>query len=314
MIPASPPERKHSLPKSTRSPFASGHRQTYLSWRDAKLERYPQDASELVVPIRDALAPSTGEMERVASLCSRANMAIYQIDPNVAVSGETILSLARAFGFRQFDRNLHADEAAVSALEVREKQGAGEYIPYTDRRLRWHTDGYYNEDRIAIRGFLLHCVQPAETGGDNGLLDPEIAYILLRDKNPDYVRALMEPDAFTIPANTIDGTEIRAAFTGPVFSISPHDGNLLMRYTERQRYVYWKQDATTLAAVGYLAEILESGIPYLHSARLSPGQGLVCNNVLHCRSAFTDAVEKTESRLMLRVRSYQRVAGPSLHQ
>jgi len=238
-------------------------------------------------------------------------MAIYQLDPEFEADGATVLSLARAFGFRRFDRNLHADEAAVSALEVREKQGAGEYIPYTDHRLRWHTDGYYNEDRVAIRGFLLHCVRPADAGGENGLLDPEIAYILLRDKNPDYIRALMAPDAFTIPANTSGGTEIRAAYTGPVFSIHPNDGSLLMRYTERRRYVQWKQDATTLAAVRYLAEILSSDISYIFKRRLAPGQGLVCNNVLHYRTAFTDAPGSEASRLMLRVRSYQRVQAPA---
>ncbi|MCG6869191.1 MAG: TauD/TfdA family dioxygenase [Gammaproteobacteria bacterium] len=310
MTPSASPRREHAPPKSARNPFAPDHRAAYLSWRDDRLERCPKDVSDLVVPIGNALAPTTGERQRIASLCGRANMAVYQLDPESEAGGEVILSLARAFGFRRFDRNLHADEAAVSALEVRGKQWAGEYIPYTDRRLRWHTDGYYNEDRVAIRGFLLHCSRPANAGGENGLLDPEIAYILLRDENPDYIRALMAPDAFTIPANTRGETEIRAAYTGPVFSIRPNDGSLLMRYTERQRYVHWKQDTTTLAAVRYLAEILSSDIPYIFRYRLSPGQGLVCNNVLHYRTAFTDAPGSEASRLMLRVRSYERVRAP----
>jgi hypothetical protein len=41
---------------------------------------------------------------------------------------------------------------------------------------------------------LLHCVRPAASGGVNRLLDPELAYIALRDAVPALVRALMQPD------------------------------------------------------------------------------------------------------------------------
>ena len=44
----------------------------------------------------------------------------------------------------------------------------------------------------------------AATGGENALLDHEIAYLLLRDADPRYVAALMQPDAMTIPARTDD--------------------------------------------------------------------------------------------------------------
>ena len=57
---------------------------------------------------------------------------------------------------------------------------------------------------------MLHCVSPAADGGENGLLDPEIAYLRLRDENPEFIRALMAPDAMTIPANTEEGGENRA--------------------------------------------------------------------------------------------------------
>lgn len=296
--------------KSRQNPFDPDQDSAYRKWRVRKLESYPKNERELLVRVQDVRAPTRSERSRIARLCERANMAVYQTDPAPEADGGTILELSRSFGFQGFDRNLHADEDAVSALEVREDQPAGEFIPYTRRGLRWHTDGYYNEDSRAIRGFLLHCVRPAAEGGVNRLLDPEIAYILLRQENPEFVRALMAPDTFTIPANIIGDTEIRAAYTGPVFSIDPEDGHLLMRYTQRQRYVHWKQDTTTLAAVRYLAEVLESDIPYIHRLRLAPGQGLVCNNVLHDRSAFAESADTSASRRMLRVRSYQRVTLP----
>ena len=46
-----------------------------------------------------------------------------------------------------------------------------------------------------------------------------MAYILLRDENPDYIRALMQPDAMTIPANVEQGIEIRPHRPGRCFPL-----------------------------------------------------------------------------------------------
>jgi hypothetical protein len=43
--------------------------------------------------------------------------------------------------------------------------------------------------------------------------------------------------------------------------------------------------------------------------RLAGGQGLVCNNVLHNRSAFNDAPAPGRGRLVYRARYFDRVAG-----
>jgi hypothetical protein len=66
----------------------------------------------------------------------------------------------------------------------------GDFIPYTHKPINWHTDGYYNTLDRRILGMTLHCAQDAEAGGENALLDHEIAYIQLRDANPDYIAAL----------------------------------------------------------------------------------------------------------------------------
>ena len=65
---------------------------------------------------------------------------------------------------------------------------------------------------------MLHCVQSAASGGENALMDHEVAYILLRDENPDYIRAFMQPDAMTIPPRMDEkGETARRVETGPVF-------------------------------------------------------------------------------------------------
>jgi hypothetical protein len=81
-----------------------------------------------------------------------------------------------------------------------------------------------------------------------------------------------------------------------------------MRYTARTRSIVWRADAVTQDAVQRLREILDTDSPYVFRLRLAGGQGLVCNNVLHDRSEFTDA--PGAGRLVYRARYFDRV-GPA---
>ena len=109
----------------------------------------------------------------------------------------------------------------------------------------------------------------------------------------------------TIPANTAQGAELRPARTGPVFSADA--GALHMRYTARTRSIEWRPDEATRAAAQFLRQILDAGSPYVFTLRLAAGQGLVCNNVLHDRSAFTD--DPMVGRLVYRARYFDRVGA-----
>jgi len=135
----------------------------------------------------------------------------------------------------------------------------------------------------------------------------EVAYILLRDKNPDYIRALMAPNAMTIPARLDEGgTVARQEEPGPVFSIMP-TGDLHMRYTIRVNNVMWAQDTLSQEALSVLQEILNNESPYIYRGRLESGMGLVSNNVLHDRAAFTD--DARHKRHYYRARYFDRLAG-----
>jgi hypothetical protein len=136
-------------------------------------------------------------------------------------------------------------------------------------------------------------------------MDHEMVYLQLRDENPEFIRALSEPDAMTIPERTDDDGVARAAQSGPVFSVD-ENGKLHMRYTARTRSIAWKQDAITMAAVAFLEQILSSNSPYIYTARLESGMGLLCNNVLHDRSGFTDNPDSP--RLLYRARYFDRIA------
>ena len=287
-------------------PFELRNARDYARWRAWKLADYPASASALSVPLGDPGALSASESAAILARCRKANMAIY--DCGEHPFGKPLLRrFGRQFGLERLDMNLRADEDSITSLRVVPRSAGTHYIPYTSRPLNWHTDGYYNSPDQQVRGILMHCVQDAASGGENRLLDPEIAYLLLRDANPAYIRALMQPDAMIIPANIEAGSQIREARSGPVFTVEKHGGSLHMRYTARTRSIVWKDDRDTRMAVGFLAELLAGELPYTVSHRLRAGQGIICNNVLHCRSAFTDDAASGRLRLLYRARYHDRI-------
>jgi hypothetical protein len=290
---------------ATGTPFDLADTEGYRRWRDQKLAHHPRALADLVVEIGDPRRLSAVEHQALLASCRRANMAIYAGRTGDDPEKEIIRRLGLQFGLRRLDHNPGADEDAISALTVQSDAYHKGYIPYTNRPIAWHTDGYYNGPARQIHGLLLHCVHPAAVGGENELLDHEIVYLLLRDENPDYIRALMHPRAMVIPPNVSQGKEIRPEQPGPVFSVGPN-GRLHMRYTDRSRSIVWRDDPTTGAAVARLKTILHQPGPWHFRARLEPGQGLLSNNVLHTRSGFDDGAEP---RLLYRARYYDRIQG-----
>ena len=61
-------------------------------------------------------------------------------------------------------------------------------MPFTNRPIHWHKNGYYNPVDYQILALLMHCVSQAAQLGENALLDQEIAYVHLRDLKPDFSR------------------------------------------------------------------------------------------------------------------------------
>lgn len=278
----------------------------YERWRDDKLNGYPSSLDSLIVDVDDAAALREVEREALGCTIRRTNMAIYVSTRRDGEDSELARRLGVQFGLKRLDANLGADEDAMTALRVVEGAGpgSGEYVPYTNKALNWHTDGYYNAPGNKIFAMVLHCVRPAVEGGENALLDPDIAYIMLREANPDWARALTDPRSLITPANVQNGETIRPERVTSVFSHAP-DGTLHMDYTERKRNVIWRDDADTGAAVAFLREFMASDSPYIFRARLEAGWGLLCNNVLHTRTGFRD--DPDASRLVYRGRYFDRI-------
>jgi len=287
------------------SPFCLDDDGTFLRWREKKLHAYPKSMDELIVEVKDPKNLSEAERDEITLRYARANMVLYTSRFD-AEDREIPRRMAQQFGVSLLDANWLADPDAISSIQVRDDVPRLQHIPYSDRPIRWHTDGYYNPPERSIRTMLLHCVRDAQEGGENALLDHEVAYLLLRDESPDLVRALCAPDAMTIPARWEDDQVARPNQTGPVFSTDPESGRLHMRYTARTNSIQWRDDDLTLAAVASLESILTGKNPgvgeLILTAKLKPGMGLVCANVLHTRSGFVN--DPARPRLLYRARYY----------
>ncbi len=300
------------LLKRHASPFDLDDEAAYQDWRAGKLAARARRVEDLVVDVGDPAALTEREREALLQRCARWNMAVYRSACSQH-GKDTARAVGRQIGLHRLDANWLADDDGISSIMVSAaSDGRGGFIPYTERPLKWHTDGYYHPPQQGIRAMTLHCVRPAAQGGVNALLDPELAYIALRDASPRWARAMMASDAMTIPARAGDAGVIRPAQSGPVFSIDPRDAALHMRYTARTRSIEWKNDIATLKAVAFLERHLADDNPDVLRLRLESGMGLVTNNVLHDRSAFVD--DAACPRLLYRARYLDRIDAPARSQ
>jgi hypothetical protein len=278
----------------------------YAAWRAAKLTSNPTRLEDLVDEVGNLGAPTGGEREAILRAERLANMALYATRSNLADEDGTrrgLIAFGKAFGLKAVEDHRSAEADGTVRIEIVDQGGRLGYIPYSDKPINWHTDGYYNflGPGRAVRAMLLHCLRPAPAGGVNRLLDPEIAYIRLRDFDPGFIEALMRPDAMTIPASVEMGGRVRPENVGPVFYVDPRSGVLGMRFTARKRNIVWRDDSATRLAVEKLEAILCDD-PLIMETRMEAGQGVICNNVLHDRTGFIGS-----GRLLYRIRYGDRI-------
>lgn len=305
-------EAEPPSPLPLRGAFALGDTAAWRAWRAEKLARQPARLDDLIVDVTDLARPSAEEFAALGRALARANMALYRTRPlDEAGSRAAVATFTRACGLTRFESHRSAGPDGIVAIRVTDAPRQAGFIPYSDRPIGWHTDGYYAWDGAAraIQSMVLHCVRPGQSGGVNALMDPDIAYIRLRDRDPAFVEALMREDAMSIPPCVEEDGSVRGETVGPVFFVDPATGRLGMRYTARKRNITWRDDSVTRAAVAALVEIMAED-PSIFRLRLEPGMGLLADNVLHDRTGFTDAEDPAEGRLLLRLRSYDRIALP----
>jgi alpha-ketoglutarate-dependent taurine dioxygenase len=276
----------------------------YQFWRDEKLSNAQSNIEDCLVEIRNPQALSKAEKDKIQQLCCTNNFALFAIKTQDDYA-QAVVQINRQVGLLDYDQHLYAQSNGLAYIKQSDKQERSEFIPYTDKAIGWHTDGYYNAVDHRVRAFSLFCVLPAATGGVNQWIDPQMVYLLLREDNADVVKALTHPQAMSIPEHTLDGQVRRAKSTGAVFLIDEPSAELYMRYTQRKKNIEFLDSSEVKQAVTLLDDLLKTPTPHHFEHTMNTNQGLICNNVLHNRSAFVD--DPQHPRLLLRGRYSNRV-------
>lgn len=283
------------------SPFLLENEGAYQAWRERKLRYREELTASTVFQLDPGPVLPRSMIKKIQRQLTTFNFIVFRSAGELGKS--EFLALNRQFGLQELDVNLGADEDKVTSLQVvGESDHRSQYIPYTNRGMNWHTDGYYNPEGRRINAFALYCVHPSERGGSNFLFDHEMMYIMIRDQAPHLLEALMRDDMMTIPANVQGNRVIRAEESGPVFSLQPGTCVLNMRYTSRPYNIVWKTNRQSVNALNLVREILMDGNA-MTEVRLEEQQGIACNNILHGRRPFWDNTDKPP-RLVYRARYY----------
>jgi hypothetical protein len=171
------------------------------------------------------------------------------------------------------------------------------YIPYTNKKLNWHTDGYYDEKPIF--SWLLHCEEPAFSGGENYLLDHELVIreYIIKHGNLD---SLSRSDTFIIPGNADAG---RDETKGYICDINNKYKKFHMKFSMREKNMELNEQSKT-AFIRMKKIIKEDCKKYCITYKLSKNEGIVSNNILHGRNSFEDG---KVMRKLYRIRSYERI-------
>ena len=287
------------------SPYLLKNEDAYQAWRSGKLENRLQATPLRVFTLNAQGLLADSQLTAVQQQVEAYNFIIFEVS-DTDFGKQDFIRLNRQFGLQDLDINLGADADKVTALRVvGESDQRAQYIPYTNRAMNWHTDGYYNPHARRINAFSLYCVNQSARGGGNFLFDHEMMYLLIRDQSPELLEALMHDDLMRIPANVQDNQVIRAEESGPVFSLLPISCALNMRFTSRPHNIVWKSDKCSQQALNLVREILMQGEAMIEM-RLHAGQGIVCNNILHGREAFQDDPQQP-ARLVYRARYYDTI-------
>ena len=153
--------------------------------------------------------------------------------------------------------------------------------------------------RIYTFSWLLHCEEPAFSGGENYLLDHELAireYILKHDN----LDSLSRSDTFIIPGNNDAG---RDATEGYVCDINSKYKKFHMKFSMRERNIELNEQSK-IAFMRMKKIIKEDCKKYYITYKLSKNEGIVSNNILHGRNSFVDG---KVMRKLYRIRSYERI-------
>jgi hypothetical protein len=273
-------------------------KEDYKRWKDKKLESFTRNIDHLTVQVSNPNSISKPEKNKVISLLRSNNLAFFNIDNISYKDKSSIKRFAFQIGLGDYEFDSRSDDDGLTEIkEHKHNDKISEYIPYTTKELNWHTDGYYNNKDNSILSWLLFCNTQSEKGGVNKYLDHEISYILFNDVS-NKIKDLMLENTCCIPENLMTG---RKDVLNPVYMFD--DEKLHMKFSMRKKNIIWND--ASLKAINILKSIIEDSSEYHITKKFTEGEGVITNNVIHKRTAFTNSENK--NRLLYRLRSKRRV-------
>lgn len=285
-------------------PCYDGQSVQYKQWRDERLD-LQKTTQNVRVNLTDELITS-GNTQALIQLCDQVRIfgfSHYHLSTQKEQPREVVAELASTLGLNRSDGGIiHDENDQLSLLEDLPGTARSRFLPYSNKAMNWHTDGYYNATDSVIRGITLHCLQSASTGGTLTVMDPELLLIALYDEDPQLVLELTHEQAMLLPANTDAEGHNRPDRRVPVL-FAHDDASLGMRFTTRSQHIQWRSEATRIAAERALG-LIEQHNEWHTAIRLQPGEGIVSRNALHRRDAFHDGPD-TLKRQILRGRYHQ---------
>ena len=245
-----------------------------------KLDQHNNSTHITPIYIKNVASLTKAEHSALIDAIHVENMAFYQTNGNL-LSSEKLNRFAEQFGLTNYEHS--SIENTDKIRHIQQLQQASRYIPFSNKRLGWHTDGYYHPINKAVRSFILHCNQPAYLGGTNHFIDHELLYTVLAQENRDIVSYLFDHQAMTIPGDT-HNPQRQNSVQGPV-CFWDNNNSLSMRYTERERHITWSN--SIYPALEAIKNILNNN-RFIKTIRFEAGMGVICRNVIHKRDRFVD--------------------------
>jgi hypothetical protein len=307
------PKSDQTLPSTAlRAPF-DGLSDEYQVFRKTQLNLSQQQQSERIRIHRFGdNAESAQTTDCLDQLCAdfvNQGFAMYEWNKSAENPRQREVRLHAKLGLSQPDSGIISGDDNLSLLEDKTGTSFSRFVPYSNRQMNWHTDGYYNAQTEPVRCFTLYCIEQAASGGELTMMNNALLLIALYDENPNWVAALAHPEAVLFPANKDEEGHHRPDRKTAVFSMYD-DGQLNTRFTTRTRNIQWRTPETELAAK--TASKLIDNNPQWHTrVRLEKNQGLITANLLHKREAFID--EQTVGRRQILRGRYAHLPSTALH-
>ena len=291
-----------------------GHSSRYHLWRSEQLQQQAQlqQFQPGFHPLDDQInsAHNRAQFETMCQQVQDSGFTLYEWTTNSDNARARECALHQYLGLIDADTGVISGTDNLSLLEDKTGTRTSRFIPYSNRAMNWHTDGYYNAVDQQVRCFSLYCIEQAASGGALTLMKNELLLIALYDTNPEWVTELTHPQAMLLPGNTDDEGHHRPDRSAPVLSAFS-DGTLNTRFTTRTRNIHWHSAAVKAAAESATRLITDS--THWHTqVRLEQNQGIITRNMLHRREAFID--EQPQARRQILRGRYSSLPQVEAHQ